>query len=79
MRIRVKVFATLGRHLNSAGPGMPFEVNMPEGATLADLMNHLNLPREEVKTMFVNGRAQSADWVLKAGDEVGFFPPIAGG
>jgi sulfur carrier protein ThiS len=50
-----------------------------EGATLDDMVDRLNLPREEVKVFFVNGRARPKDWILKPGDEVGIFPLVAGG
>ena len=79
MRIQVKLFATLCRYFSSAAPGIPFEVELPEGATLGDLVSQLNLPRQEVKVFFVGGRARPADWPLEQGDEVGIFPLIAGG
>jgi len=79
MRVRVKLFATLSRHLAGGMPGTPFETEVPDGATVADLMNRLNLPREEVKVAFINGRTRPLDWPLEPGDEAGFFPPIGGG
>jgi molybdopterin converting factor small subunit len=88
MRIQVKLFATLVQSLS--GPvlaqypeavraGRPFELEMPEGSTLADLVTGLALPDAEVKVIFVNGRAQQLDYRLQAGDTVGIFPPIGGG
>ncbi len=79
MKIRVKFFAALCRYFDDAVPGVPFEVELPEGSTMADLVSQLNLPREEVKVFFVNGRARPAEWPLEPGDEVGIFPLIAGG
>ena len=79
MRIRVKLFAALGRYAVGRAPGIPFEREVPDGATLADLVSHLKLPPEEVKVFFVNGRARSIDWSLEPDDEVGIFPLIAGG
>lgn len=79
MRIYVKLFATLRRYVESAAYGVPFEVDLAEGATIADLIHHLNLPAEEVKLAFVNGRARPEDWRLETGDEVGIFPPVGGG
>lgn len=79
MRVRVKLFATLSRHLAGRMPGTPLETEVPDGDTVADLMNRLNLPREEVKVAFINGRTRPLDWPLEPGDEVGFFPPIGGG
>ena len=79
MRIKVKVFATLGRYIAGRMPGDPFDVELPDGATLADLLRQLGVPQDEVKVAFVNARARPLDWHLQAEDEVGVFPPIAGG
>jgi molybdopterin converting factor small subunit len=54
-------------------------MEVPDGATLADLVNQLKLPLTEVKMAFVNGQARAMDWPLQPGDEVGFFPPLGGG
>ena len=79
MFIRVKLFATLSRYALNGAPGVPFEVELSEGATLGDVVNRLDLPPEEVKVFFVNGRARPKDWCLESGDEVGIFPLVAGG
>jgi molybdopterin converting factor small subunit len=79
MRVYVKLFATLRRYAPDAAAGIPFEVDLPEGATIADLIHHLNLPAEEVKVAFINARARPEDWRLEPGDEVGVFPPVGGG
>ena len=79
MHVRVKLFATLSRYFSRVAPGTPFEIEVADGATLADLVNRLKLPHGEVKVFFVNGRARSADWPLESGDEVGIFPLVAGG
>ena len=79
MRVRVKLFASLCRYFSDAAPGIPFEMEVLDGATLADLVDRLKLPREEVKVFFVNGRARPIDWLLGPGDDVGIFPLVAGG
>jgi len=79
MRVHVKLFATLTRYFSNAAPGSPFDIEVADGATLADLVSWLKLPREEVKVFFVNGRARPIDWPLGPGDEVGIFPLVAGG
>ncbi len=88
MKVHVKLFATLARnvsgpilahHAKGIRPGTPLEVELPKSSTLADLVAHMGLPREELKLMFVNGRAQELDYRLNPGDEVGLFPPVGGG
>ncbi|MGQ9502185.1 MAG: MoaD/ThiS family protein [Anaerolineae bacterium] len=87
MKVRVKLYATLvdlvPQSIRARMPEMrsarPFEQELPEGNTLADLLNQLALPPAEIKAIFVNGRVQSLDYVLQPGDEVGIFPPVGGG
>ncbi len=79
MRVRVKMFATLGRSLCGQEPGDRFPVEIPEGSTIADLLHRLDLPQGEVKVTFVNARIRPLNWMLQPEDEVGIFPPIGGG
>jgi len=79
MQVQVKLFATLCRYYSKAAPGIPFEIEVPEGGTLADLVSRLKLPREEAKIFFIKSRARPIDWPLEPGDEVSIFPLVAGG
>lgn len=80
MKITVKLFA----HLTPYAPtpsysGAPFEYDLPEHATIADLVSSLKLPDDLVKIQFVNGIICELDYVLQNGDQVGIFPPVGGG
>ena len=79
MHVVVKLYATLNRYAGGERAGTPFEVEMPDDATMLDLINRLKIPPEETRTTFVNGIIQEADFKLKDGDVVGIFPPIGGG
>jgi molybdopterin converting factor small subunit len=79
MQVRVRLYASLSRSYGKVAAGTPFEINLPESATIVDLVNRLKLPKEEVKVFFVNGRARPIDWPLEPGDEVGIFPLVGGG
>lgn len=79
MRIHVRLFAGLNRYATNRPSGIPFDTELPEGSNVEALIRHLGLPADEVKVVFVNGRAQPLDLALKDGDEVGIFPPIGGG
>ena len=79
MRVNVKLFATLVVYVAGAEPGISFQVKLPNGSSLSDLMKQLNLPQRETKLIFVNGRMQHPDYQLQDNDEVGIFPPIGGG
>jgi molybdopterin synthase sulfur carrier subunit len=79
MRVHTKLFATLVRLVPDTTSGIPFDVELPDGATVAALVDRLGLPADEVRMVFVNGRARSMDWVLNPDDDVGIFPPVGGG
>lgn len=74
MSITVNCFATLARYAPPGG-------EMPEAAGLSvgQTIDLLGIPRENVKTVFVNGLHAAMDKVLGEGDRVGIFPAVAGG
>lgn len=77
--IQVKLFATLRQYRPGLGIGEAFAVTLAEGATIADLIQQLGLPKDEVKIIFVNALFREPGHVLADGDEVGMFPPVGGG
>lgn len=79
MHVTVKLYATLHRYGQGEQAGMPFEIELPEDATLLNLIDQLKIPPEETRITFVNGIIQERDWKLQDGDAVGMFPPIGGG
>ena len=79
MRVYARLYATLTKYAGGAIMHDPLEIKMPERATLSELYDRLGIPREEVKTAFVNSAIRGPDHVLCEGDEVGIFPPVGGG
>jgi molybdopterin converting factor small subunit len=79
MRVTVKLFATLSRFSPGGLPGVPFEVEISDGASLQGLANLLKIPPDETKIAFVNAVIQPLEYVLQPQDEIGIFPPIGGG
>ncbi len=79
MKIYVRLFATLRQYIPNAKGGATLSFELPESATLHHLIEKLNLPVEEVKLCYVNGRYQELNYTLQEGDEIGIFPPIGGG
>lgn len=77
MLIRVGLFANLKDH--SPTGDSRFEVELPEGASLADLFILLEIPDSVLRVSLVNGRDTAPDRILNNGDEVVLFPPVEGG
>ena len=79
MRVKVRLYATLRRYRPELGHGEAASFDLPEGATLRDLLAAIGIPPTETKQCFVNAVSQELDHAIHDGDEVGVFPPIAGG
>ena len=77
--LRVKLFATLRVHRPGLKIGEAFPVELPDGATVGDLVEELGLLEGEVKLVFVNALVREREYVLADGDELGIFPPVGGG
>jgi len=68
----------------SGGPGGRWssgrsEVELPEGATVADLIGRLDVDEHLVCLIAVNGRAAERAAALADGDRVDLVPPVTGG
>ena len=84
MRITFKLYANLTDFLPPAAQAtnsLPLDV--PAGATVADVIARQNLPEKSVHLVLVNGvyvpAEQRATRVLAEGEELAIWPPIAGG
>lgn len=77
--VHVKLFASLRRHHPYLGIGEAMPVELPEGTTVGQMLEHLHLPADEVKVVFVNATVRKDDYTLSEGDDVGVFPPVGGG
>lgn len=81
MKLEVRLFAGLkcnNRDLPCCDQN-EFDLEVPEGTTLADLQGLLQLESKYPLIYMVNGLAQKHDWVVTQGDRVGIFPPVGGG
>jgi len=77
--VQAKPFATLRRHFPELAIGEATSVELPDDATITQLLRKLDLPSEQVKIVFVNGVIQKKNHTLSDGDEIGIFPPVGGG
>jgi molybdopterin converting factor small subunit len=80
MKIQLNLFASLTRFL--PGPkdgGFSNVVEIEEGTTIEAFLDRLKIPREQPRIIFLNGIHAEESTVLKEGDRLGVFPPLAGG
>ena len=79
MRVTLKLFATLVRFKDGSRAGKPFEVELPEGSVVQDLIDLLKIPAEETHIVFINNIIEERHSKLNDGDVIGMFPPVGGG
>lgn len=75
MRIHIKLFATLRKYALNDAQGL----ELANGTTIRQVLAQLGVPDKVVAFVFVNSKLRKLDDPLADGDELGVFPPIAGG
>jgi molybdopterin converting factor small subunit len=80
MKIELSLFASLAQYApDKTGSHSRQIMEAAEGTTIMRLLQGLELPVGKVKMIFLNGLHATGDEVLRDGDRVGVFPPVAGG
>ena len=74
MRVLVSLFSSL-----RIGRFSEAEVELPEGATMTDLLDKLQIPFQYVGVVVVNARSGTFQQKLQADDRITLIPPIGGG
>ena len=75
MDLEIKCFATLAEFSPPEGKLR----HVPEGATVARVMEMLHVPPDDVRIIFINGVHAAPEAQLRDGDRLGLFPAVGGG
>ncbi len=84
MEIHIRLFASLRDCLPAEARGVG-SLELPEGATVVDVIEHFGIEPRLAQMVLVNGIQISrrletrAGRALEPGDTVSIFPPVAGG
>ena len=79
MKVKVRLFGTLGKKFPDNDPLKGFEVEIPNDAKAGDLIDQLDIPKSEIGFVSVQGHMVKADKTLKGGDYIRIYGPIFGG
>lgn len=79
MEIEVKLFATLRDYLPKGSGQFSCKVEIDSADTVRDVLEKLKIPEKMPKIILVNGVHSNLDRILKFGDVLSVFPPVAGG
>ena len=79
MTVEVRLFATLAQFLPPGSKAGTALVDLPDGATIADVARRLGIPPGLDRVVLLNGTDVAGDARLSDGDAIDLFPPLAGG
>ena len=77
MKVKVKCFATLAE-ADTCDYKDSLEYEVSEGDTVDNLVDRLDLAREDIKIVFRNNKVVDFNTPLAEGDQLGFAPAVGG-
>jgi molybdopterin synthase sulfur carrier subunit len=79
MKIKIQLFANFRDYLpkRSLKSSCGLEVDYP--SSVADVIKQLRIPSDHQKIILINGSPSKETDLLKEGDILSIFPPVAGG
>ena len=79
MKVRVKLYGTLGQRFPGYQHSQGLEVDIPDGATVKDLLALLEISESQGAVVIVEGRVLKADDKMRCGVQVNVLQAIRGG
>ena len=79
MKAEIRLFANFREYLPPGSEGFSYFMSFDGEKTIRDVIRELQLPDDIPRIVIVNGIHAEPDHVLKDGDVVSLFPPLAGG
>lgn len=83
MQVRFKLYATLAKYLPPQAARNEVMLEVADGATVYDVLTSHNVPMETCHLVLINGvfapPSNARETVLKPGDTLAVWPPVAGG
>jgi len=83
MKIRLKLYALLGKYLPSNAEKNEADMEVANGTTIVQVLASLNVPEEDCHLVLVNGvfvaPSERHSRELEEGDALAIWPPVAGG
>ncbi|MGA6924148.1 MAG: hypothetical protein WBY88_00625 [Desulfosarcina sp.] len=79
MRVQIKLLGTLPSHFPGSYPASGIEVELPDNASVADMVATTGIPEARLGIVTVNGRLAKAADSIPDNAEVKLFQKIAGG
>ena len=79
LRLTIKLYGTLSRSFDEYDHLSGLEVNIPDEASIHDLLDYLSLSSERLGMIYMDGKLLNKKSRLKDGTQIKIFQPISGG
>jgi sulfur carrier protein len=79
MKVEIALYATLSRCLPPGAENRRAVIDVGDSATAREIMTQLGIPQDSPNILLVNGKQAHLHTVLKDGETLAIFPPLAGG
>jgi len=79
VKVKVKLFGTLGQNISGYRQLKEIELEIPDGATVKDLLAHLEIPVVQGVTIIAEGKVLRVDDVIQDGLHLNVMQAIRGG
>ena len=79
MQITAKLHGTLRKYLPAGSAFNATAVEVPDGATVAEVVGRLGIPTGHAKMIVSDNEQLELSSLVRDGQELNLFPPLAGG
>jgi sulfur carrier protein ThiS len=79
MKVTVKLYGTYSQRFPSYRHSQGMEVEIPDGATVNDLLAHLEISESQGAVVIMEGRVLKADDKMRCGVQINVLQAIHGG
>ena len=79
MELRVKLYGSLSQRFPNYQHSQGIEVEIPDGATVKDLLALLEISESQGAVVALEGRILKVDDTIRGGVPVNIFQPLSGG
>jgi molybdopterin converting factor small subunit len=73
--VEVRAFSFIKEIFDRRGWSFPMQFELDKECTAEELAEKLEIPREIIEAVFINGIVQKMNKIIKPGDRVAFVPP----
>jgi sulfur carrier protein ThiS len=79
MKVKVKLYGTLGEYVPGYELSNGIEVEIPDGGKVKDILSVLHMPESQGVVVVIGGIILTTDYALHDGTLVSLLQPLSGG